>query len=372
MSTAKRQSQTKLVGLESQSSASPTESPYGNDAGVSDDQRLSRPEKEDGEDHYVDPMPAATMAPSSSSVVSARISSPGSPTGYSDADHVSASPSLTRHSHKPPLSPACTTKSSQMHSPASSSIFERDVQENILPTQVSPSIPSHFRTENHIPPVLEASSAAIADQLDPDSVEIITHSVHQPAAAGLTTEQPFSTGPEEVGWPTGSSQEFPYGTSDPTDIRRLSFVSFADVVNAESAEINEPFPNRDTPQAAACSDNFVPKTSQERLPSPLHSPTSSHDFGTSPPTSISTSLKGLEISPNHRGHGPGSPLSTAQSPLSSKFASNTGGELNVEKMGQALRRTDSGDLSSVKSPVSSTLGNDDILDCSISYLPHAR
>lgn len=337
-----------------------------NSTGASDDQHSSRhcgQPKDQEKDHYFD-QPATTSLSSSSSVASARASCPGSPTGFSSIDYPSASSHLPRYSYKPPLSPGCTTQlSSQINSPASSLIFERDVQEDILPAQVSPSIPSHIRTENHIPPVLEASSVAIADdKLDPDSVEIITHSVHQSAAAAVAStasaEQPLSsTWLEEVGpCPDDSQEHFvTHGTLDTTSVRRLSFVSFADVVNAEHVETNELLPNRDALPATAFSGNF-PILSQNRSPSPLRSPTSSYGFSTSPPTSISTSFKGLEVSPNRGGREPGSPLSTTQSPLSPNF--------NIETMRQALRRTGSGDLSGVRSQVSSSMGNDDLLEYS--------
>lgn len=343
--------------------------------GAPDDQQLSRhcgKTKDEDKDHYVDQVLAATSLSSSNSVASARVSCPGSPTGFSSTDYPSASSHLPRYSYKPPLSPGCTTQlSSRIHSPASSLIFERDVQEDILPAQVSPSIPSHIRTENHIPPVLEASSVAIADdQLDPDSVEIITHSVHQSAAAGVAStasaEQPLSsTWLEEVGSCPDNSQEHfaTHGALDTTSVRRLSFVSFADVVNAEHVETNELLPNRDALPGTMFSGNF-PLLSQNRSPSPLRSPTSSYGFSTSPPTSISTSFKGLEVSLNRGGREPGSPHSTTQSPLSPNFGSNFGSELNIETMRQALRRTGSGDLSGVRSQVSSNMGNDDFLEYS--------
>lgn len=67
-----------------------------------------------------------------------------------------------------------------LHSPASSQIFERDVQE----PEPSPAIPAHIKTEDHIPPALDASSLAITDDhLNPDEVEIVMHSAHQPASA---------------------------------------------------------------------------------------------------------------------------------------------------------------------------------------------
>ena len=62
------------------------------------------------------------------------------------------------------------------HSPASSMIFERNVQEEIVPSEVSPHFATHVMTEDHIPPALDASADAITNsKLDPDAVEIITH-----------------------------------------------------------------------------------------------------------------------------------------------------------------------------------------------------
>lgn len=67
-----------------------------------------------------------------------------------------------------------------LHSPASSQIFERNVQE----PEPSPAIPAHIKTEDHIPAALDASSLAITDDhLNPDEVEIVMHAAHQPAAA---------------------------------------------------------------------------------------------------------------------------------------------------------------------------------------------
>ncbi|KGO65445.1 hypothetical protein PITC_079240 [Penicillium italicum] len=231
----------------------------------------------------------------------------------------------------------------RIHSPASQ-IFERDVQVDIVPAQASPSIPAHIRTDNYIPPVLEASSAAITDdRLDPDSVEIVTHSLHQPAGGPSGEQSIPSSGIDHLlGQSDGDELSSSYGALDTTDIRRLSFISFADVVNAEHAETNEAHSG---------------VISRERLgglnqsPSPLRSPSSSHGFGTSPPTSTATSFRGLDMSPTRF------PIaSAAQSPVSSSF----GGDLNVETMRQALRKTASGDLGITSRAVSTT--GDDLPD----------
>ncbi|KAJ5594541.1 uncharacterized protein N7459_000749 [Penicillium hispanicum] len=271
-----------------------------------------------------------------------------------------------KHPYKHPSSPGGMSQlPPRVHSPASQ-IFERSVQEDILPLQASPSIPAHIRTENYIPPVLEASSAAITDeQLNPDSVEILTHSLHQPAGASVTgastAEQSLaSSGIVDHAEPHPADSEelsSAYSALDTNDVRRLSFISFADVVNAEHAETGEPVYSRDHSQTATA-EYSVFTGPQNRSPSPLRSPVSSHGLGTSPPTSIAASFKGLEMPPPSGARGTGSPFSMAQSPVSSNF----GGELTVETMSQALRRTGSGDLGGVASQTASAFGNDEPLD----------
>ncbi|KAK5790503.1 hypothetical protein VI817_007790 [Penicillium citrinum] len=294
-------------------------------------------------------------------------SGPVSPISPISSSEALRTPNIDRQTNNPYRSCSSPGASSQLpprlHSPASQ-IFERDVQEDILPAQASPSIPAHIRTENYIPPVLEASSAAITDeQLDPDSVEIVTHSLHHPAtgiATSSTAEHSLSSsGIADHGAVHSSDADemsSSYGALD-TDVRRLSFISFADVVNAEHAENGEPVHSRETSQGMASSGNPIPGA-HNRSPSPLRSPASSHALGTSPPTSIATSFKGLDMSPSHGARRPGSPLSLAQSPVSSNF----GGELNVETMRQALRRTGSGDLGGMVSQTASAVGNDEALD----------
>ena len=255
--------------------------------------------------------------------------------------------------------PGVYSHSPRLHSPASSQIFERNVQEEGLPAQASPHLPSHIITENYIPPALDASSAAITDQkLDPDDVEIVTSSTHQPASVTLT-----GTGPEQS-MSSSFYDDFShnhrhalnednasnYGTLDSADVRRLSFVSFADVVHAEHAEHGEDSAShRGSMQLAGLTSH--PSLTAPRSPSPMRSPVSSHGLGTSPPTSVSASVKGLETSPNRGLRGPGSPLATQSPPL--------GGELSVETMRQALRKTGSGDLSGARSQPMSAIGNDD-------------
>jgi len=297
-------------------------------------------------------------------------SGPVSPISPGDSSEALRTPGVSdrqRYTHRQPSSPGGMSQvPPRLHSPASQ-IFERSVQEDILPQQASPSIPAHIRTENYIPPVLEASSAAITDeQLDPDSVEIITHSIHQPAAAGVTgsstAEQSLASSGfvDHAGFHSVEADEgaSTHGALDSADVRRLSFISFADVVNAEHAETGESLYSRESSQVGGLPGHPIAVGYQNRSPSPLRSPASSHGLGTSPPTSIATTSKGLEMSPNHGTRVPGSPLPMAQSPVSSSF----GGELNVETMRQALRRTGSGDLAGFASQTASAIGNDEALD----------
>ncbi|KAJ5692084.1 hypothetical protein N7462_001507 [Penicillium macrosclerotiorum] len=290
--------------------------------------------------------------------------SPVSPLNPSDALRT---PNASERRQQQPSSPGTMSQlPPRVHSPASQ-IFERSVQEDILPQQASPSIAAHIRTENYIPPVLEASSAAITDeQLDPDSVEIVTHSLHQPAALGVTA---ISTAEQSLASSgivdhtamhssDGDEMSSSHGALEQADVRRLSFISFADVVNAEHAETGESVFNRDLSQSGMAPGNPIFAGSHNRSPSPLQTPGSSHGLGTSPPSSIATSFKGLEMSPNHGGRRAGSPLPMAQSPVSSSF----GGEFNVETMRQALRRTGSGDLSGITSQTASAVGHEETFD----------
>ncbi|ETI25261.1 hypothetical protein G647_04636 [Cladophialophora carrionii CBS 160.54] len=248
------------------------------------------------------------------------------------------------------------TASPRPHSPASSMIFERNVQEDVALPEKSPHMPSHVLIENHIAPALDASAEAITDEkLNPDTVEIVTHATHQPAAvtiSGLGAEQsmassmqddfpPSLASPAHRDTETGST----YGSLDTTDVRRLSFISFADVVHGEQ-EFGDA--RRDSTYVAG-----HPSLAPARSPSPLRSPTSSAAPGTSPPSSVTASVKGFETSPHRAPRGAGSPLPGQSSPLAG------GSEINVETMRQALRKTGSGDLSHFRSPPLSAVGNDD-------------
>lgn len=209
-------------------------------------------------------------------------------------------------------------------SPAGSQIFERDVQESSLPVPNSPAIPSHIQQENHIPAVLDASSEAITNKsLDPDSVEIVMHSSHQPAAVSVTgiasTESHGHPWSEDLLAHTDKDDAASnYGALDSADVRRLSFISFSDIVQGEHMEHAG---SRDSLYVAGLS-SF--SSGGHRSPSPVRSPVSS---GTSPPTSKSASIKGVELSPRAKALG---------SPVLAHLPS-AGGELTIETMSQALR-----------------------------------
>jgi hypothetical protein len=265
-----------------------------------------------------------------------------------------SSPPRTNHPYLPPSSPQRNLYSSspRIASPAGSQIFERDVQESSVPVPNSPAIPSHIQTENHIPPVLDASSEAITNnKLDPDTVEIVMHTSHQPAAVtvtGVGSSEPAGNWADDLlAHPDKDDAASNYGALDSTDVRRLSFISFSDIVQSEHAEHAG---NRDSVYVAGLSSLSSPGY---RSPSPVRSPVSSQGFGTSPPTSKSASIKGVELSP--RGGKPlGSPIST--------HPPTNGGELTIETMSQALRRTGSGDLSGVRSQPMSPSSPDGISD----------
>ncbi|CAI6342410.1 unnamed protein product [Periconia digitata] len=269
----------------------------------------------------VTPTSAPSLLPSPPLTTSPRGLSPrGSPRIYPAG--IAASPGRRVRSSSPGL-----------HSPASSQIFERNVQE----PENSPAIPAHIQTEDHIPAALDASSIAITDNhLNPDEVEIIMHSAHQPAAAavaGSVSESIHSPSLIQEDLASSSHHDLSesthnpsYGSLDTADPKRLSFISFADVVQAELAETD-----RDAVQFMSLSSTV------DRSPSPVRSPVSSHGFSASPPRSGAASEKGAGA------RSPSSP--TMHSTLSQPLA----GDLQIETMRQALRRTGSGDLSGARS-----------------------
>ena len=226
-----------------------------------------------------------------------------------------------------------------LHSPASSAIFERNVQE---PEELS-ATPAHIKTEDHIPPALDASALAITDDhLNPDEVEIVMHPAHQPASTAvaesmadsvhspsLLPEDSLASSHADVSEPAASN----YGSLDMSDPRRLSFISFADVVQAEHVEHDR--------EAALGSGDALQfqslSSAANRSPSPMRSPAaSSHGMSASPPTSGAASPR---FADNSRTHGAASPpLGAAAEP-----------PLQIETMRQALRKPKSGDLTGGRS-----------------------
>lgn len=260
------------------------------------------------------------------------------------------------HPYGAPVSPGHNLSSSSPHipSPASSQIFERNVQEDGPEVSASPAIPGHITTENHIPPALDASTEAITnDHLNPDNVEIVTHAAHLPAAmtvtgAGTSDLLSGPTSQEDLASrPDIEETASKYGALDVNDVRRLSFISFADVMHAEQADHAGA---RDTDHLTSTS-GAAPIASHNRSPSPVLSPVSSPGLSGTPPMSGSLSSKGLETSPSRGAGGHASQFSGHSPP--------TVGELTIETMRQALRKTGSGDLSGARSqPISAVPGDD--------------
>lgn len=262
-----------------------------------------------------------------------------------------ASPILTDSST--PVMPS----SPRLSSPAGSQIFERDVQESVLLPN-SPAIPSHIKTEDHVPSVLDASSEAITDtHLNPDCVEIITHANHHPASLNVIGHPDHlsnASWQDDLAASLSASDFRPvsdltesgsnYGSLDSADVRRLSFISFADVVQAEHQGHAGMGGSRESIHLAGLTSLSSMGNMDHRSPSPIRSPVSSTtgDPPTSSPNSKPVSLRGTETSPSRKPFG--SPVSTAlsMSPLH-------GAEVNVETMAQALKRTESGDLTGIKS-----------------------
>lgn len=204
---------------------------------------------------------------------------------------------------------------------STSSIFERNVQDPSLPPG-SPSIPSHFSTENHIPAVLEATSLAITDSsVDPDSVEIVSsashHSVlaHPESYSNPWAEESAHSGDESIGHGYASSLAS-------ADKRRLSFISFADVVQAENEQATHSTTNLEASHA-------------------------SH-----PPSQVAASLRSnspIRTPPNPPHSPPGTGLGIADFSMEKDMSIPDSGsaahsEVTVETLSQALRRHGSTDL----------------------------
>lgn len=276
---------------------------------------------------------------------------------------VSASPSRLRS-----ISP-------RLRSPASSEIFERNVQESIpistLGNELTDAhIPSHVMTEDDIPPALDASAEAITSKsLNPDQVEIVMSTAHQPAAASVLDgsfadlsllNSPLRHEASLDSEPASSLQASSilpsleddvasnYGQLDPNDVRRLSFISFKDIVHSEhqqqqlaGSSLGE-VGNRDSLHIGGHSFS---SSINERAASPLRSPrspTSTHSLTATsgglatPPPGVNITNTLPEQSPVRFGspgslHGPG-----------------PHGELTIETMRQSIRKTASGDLSNIR------------------------
>ncbi|KAF1354713.1 hypothetical protein BDV97DRAFT_395135 [Delphinella strobiligena] len=321
------------------------------------------------------PPPNASFMPSTQSAIAAM--RPVSPIRQPPSDlrqlpTPTATTSPNRSFAISPSRAAVRSSSPQGSSLASSQIFERSVQESNIPSELSPAIPSHIQTEDHIPPALEASSLAITNnRLDPDDVEIVTSTAHQPAAAGIAegtmsamhSEAQLQTSPqdsqhESIYSALSRQQESRsgdgdnasnYGSLDPNDVRRLSFISFADVVQSEQAETgsihNLPLSSTSLVHGRTQSPPLGRSPSPRRSPGSSHSQSFSQGVTTPPLGSHPASAKGLDLSPG-------------RSPVGSPHQH---GELTIETMRQALRRSGSGDLGASKSgslPVSAIGGED--------------
>jgi hypothetical protein len=246
-----------------------------------------------------------------------------------------------------------------LHSPASSAIFERNVQE----PEESSAIPAHIKTEDHIPAALDASSLAITDDhLNPDDVEIIMHSAHQPASTAVAGGMAESVHSPSLGHNDSMASSHAdlheptsnYASLDMTDPRRLSFISFADVVQAEHVEQDRDMPgSSDGLQFQSLSSTAVNQSS-----SPVRSPASSRGMSASPPMSGAASPRFADHGRTRSPDGPVHPThGTSSPPLGSEPT------LQIETMGQALRKTHSGDLSGHRSqPLSAVSSEDNTAD----------
>lgn len=320
-----------------------------------------------------------TAYPSAAAVAEAAAyqqrSSPPPVQAPSVLDPAASHPLPTSSPHLDSAAPQHIQRSPSPHldSVASSSIFERNVQESALPSELAPAIPNHIQTEEHIPPVLEAASLAITDNhLGPDEVQIVTHSAHQPAVANVAdptlsamqSESHLSLAPSDaladsshLSSPHADSDDTAsnYGTLNPNDVRRLSFISFADVVHGEQAADSG---SRDglhhmAKSATSLGRGRTHSPSLYRSPSPVRSPQestlSTHGIiGTPSPPHATTGLSPNRDIDSSPGQSP---------PIASGGHQHS--ELTIETMRQALRKTASGDLSTARSIHGSGVGGDE-------------
>lgn len=240
---------------------------------------------------------------------------------------------------RPTSAPYTTSPTPPRLSSSSSQIFERNVQEHpngsILPAPTSPSIPAHIQTDNHIPPVLDASSLAITDQdCGVDEVEIISHSFHQPAFSvappiGSAGSHGYSSLDHSEDAGNYSGDDWTSSSSHGADKRRLSFISFADVVQAE--------------QSQQFGDGLYAYTTSSRG-SPVQSPINDS-------FSISTINETLRRSPSPIRLGNSPPQVSYMSQAGESLGERSPGELTIETMREAMNKPGNGDLVP-KSPIS--------------------
>jgi hypothetical protein len=146
-----------------------------------------------------------------------------------------------------------------------------------------------------------------------------------------------------------------YGALDLNDVHRLSFISFADVVQSEHAH-----PTVASDLAAGSRDSLhisLQPTTSPRSPSSTYSGSGI----VTPPLTLGTSTNQVESAlGRHEDQSPVRSIPVVGSP----GASSAHGELTIETMRQAVRKTASGDLGGVRStnlsPVASTLPAEDL------------
>ncbi|KAB8416421.1 hypothetical protein FH972_024940 [Carpinus fangiana] len=237
-------------------------------------------------------------------------------------------------------------------SPATSQIFERDVVDPNVPSELSPAIPAHIQTEDHIPPVLEAASSALTDDhLGQDDIEIVTHTAHEPASVTVTgsstnlhamsestSHLSHMSSLNELAAPSAehdAESASAYGVVDPLDPRRLSFISFADVVHSEHQEAGHAAHPLSISSTAA-------SLAGDRSPEPIRSPLSS---GGSPPPAGGAGASSFRA-------GEASPVRGAAAPSVSSGQGGGHGELTIETMRHAIQKTSNHNEGTLSAPMS--------------------
>ncbi|KAK7203056.1 hypothetical protein BZA70DRAFT_80287 [Myxozyma melibiosi] len=181
-------------------------------------------------------------------------------------------------------------------SPASSMIFERQVQQDAASTSAGSScgaIPTHHHSSNLIPPVLTASCEVLTnEQTDPDQVEVVSvsrSSLHRSNSnASLTSMGSIALSMQPVS-PTASVKNYStpnnYTTNDsneenminsndnssPTVQHRLSFYSFVDVINSDCSPGLSSSPSSPTVDSSKSTKSVVDSTIED---SSLRTPSS--------------------------------------------------------------------------------------------------